>query len=416
MRSLLPSFLCLAAACSARPGAPSSPDAGDPPDAGPSPVTVDSIPAGAVALFYDADGALLARVTPDMYGSASAVVPAGGAVTIAAPPPSDMITFLDVAPGDHLHAQRVRPSTTGHPIDVTLPAIGGTGTGNASIVGAFVDDCGGDVPNGAPATLHCRLDDGAPATDTILVEASSGVNQPMHYLVAKDIPVAPQGSIDLSSRAWTAGQAWPDLTVADAAGDSIDGTGASYAVMAGDHVAFEWINLAVVHGDLPFYDGGPDRTGFGNSIAMLVELTAPGASAPHEQLALRARDVGATIDLDRYALPSLTAATLSPTGDVTWKATSSTTAPVAVAIDVVLDTPGSWTVFARPERTSLHLPPLPSDLAWPKPPIGIAASYLGSDDGGGYDAFRADPSAADLRGFTDEMPRHPGGYHAVRWN
>jgi hypothetical protein len=183
-------------------------DAG--PDAAPQPVAVTLTSGGsavgsAQVWFLNADNSVVSSTTTDDTGTASAVMVAGGSVTVVAPEElpalrakptlpqgvSRLYTFTAVKPGDHLHVDADPLSPDTQQVAVTVPLVS---TVAATPTYTMYSTCDADVGDGTQLEIGSGI-----ATGTMTLVASctvadfsvwavgSGIDQ---YATASAIPIA----------------------------------------------------------------------------------------------------------------------------------------------------------------------------------------------------------------------------------
>lgn len=377
----------------------SSPDARatDVDAAEPPPVTVEDVGVRETVLFYDADGALLARVTPTAFGPVRGQVPAGGSVTVVdGTPATFMTTFLEVAPGDNLHvglSSPTPPSTTSY--DIIVPNDGTDA--QYHVLGAHLK---GDAVaiDGGPVTIHASLDDNAPHTATALVlQAQHTASTRTFVLGDWTLTSAP---LDLSSFAWNDGSR--QSFVLTHGGIPVAAT-ATYSLVD-DGVAFAPVAGKTNNGEV-------DLTVPVRGAPTMLNLDIAGATLFHERVTIR--DLSQNIDLQQFDLPELTSPAVSADGVVTWTSTGGVLEPVAAQVVLEMGAGNLWAFIAPGTKQSFRLPQLPSDLAWAASPTGISGVFVGSNDAGGYATYRNDPFAVSPHDYAYELPHSPGGYRVA---
>lgn len=161
--------------------------------------------AGVHVYFLDADDAVIATVDTAADGTAGAVVPDGGSVTIldaysnpADPGTHGLITFMSVKPGDHL----MLTNSDFNPISFTLTApvvatatgydvFTTCGTGALSPGGA-----GGTVASGVVELGRCH---GTADIAVVAHGSAAGTSTPLSGLFHGDTAVADQTAVDLTA-------------------------------------------------------------------------------------------------------------------------------------------------------------------------------------------------------------------------
>jgi hypothetical protein len=363
--------------------------------------TRDGTPiSGMYVYFQNADSTVVLATTTDANGTASAVMDAGGYVTaidtlsqplFGGSPPNELLTYVGVKPGDQLQYAR----SLGSPgIGVTINAVLDPAATSMWVYSPCLPD--GQQLTGLaasviaqPVTTTTTLYGCGATTDFLLVSYDQN-NLPLNTAFIPNVPVADQGTVDLSAavlagadtKTWTFNNG-PALTSLSVEDDLIDAQGrifSTYMETPSDEQnptltmpvpaftgAGQLVQTFVATGnDHTLLDWGPYASTFTTDVGarMLAELTAPPSFDPATHTAsISEAATGAAAD---FALTALSASRVADSH--TWV----------------------WEIIA-PHATSIALPRLPTDV---------------------YDFNITAADNAQVEGWA--IGKVPGGYDAVR--
>jgi hypothetical protein len=382
-------------------------------DAAPNAVTVQVTLAGTavanVAVFFeDPQSKPVGAATTDAQGTANALVPAGGFVTVIEPDDGSgthhLATFAGVQAGDALHLDLQAPDTA-QPSTMTVQVptyTGAAGYQLSTTCGQFGLGTGGD----ASVTLL-----GCGSTADFLVQAND------------------------TSGHWIASQYWPTVAVADGAMRALTGpydlpvaTTFSYtSVPASIEYVRTLERLVTAHGELYSDSTGSPVAGalVTNTItmpmttgttALVVTDNYPLATEHGEQIIYDWNAWSSTYSLDVTAtlLPAFDSAPLfEPTSaDLSWTERAASSSPdfARARIHLYRDafpTGTSWTwaiVAPRTDAGKVIFPQLPATTGFDFNPHASDAIGVESVETvrapGGYDAFRAHGFSNVTRAIT----------------
>ena len=355
---------------------------------------------GMYVYFQNADSTVVLATTTDANGTASAVMDAGGYVTAidTAPPlllggasSNQLLTYADVKPGDQLRYGRSLESTG---IGVTINAVLDPAASSMYVYSPCLPD-GAQLAGLAataiaqPVTTTTTLYGCGATTDFLLVSYDQN-NQPLNTAFVPNVPVADQGTVDLTAavlagadtKTWTFnnGPALTSLSVEDDLLDAQGRTFSTYMETPSDAQnptltmpvpaftgAGQLVQTFVATGNShTLLDWGPYASTFTTDVGarLLAELTAPPSFDPATHaLSITEGATGATAD---FALSAVSASRAAD--GHTW----------------------IWEIIA-PHATTITLPTLPTDVY----DFNITASDSVQVEGwatgkvpGGYDAVR----------------------------
>jgi hypothetical protein len=424
MKSFALSMMSFLAACGGTGGGGAAdPDAGTPADAPPTsaPVTVlagtTGKPLTAVVLFHDAAGNLVERTPIGADGTAIGHPGSGGSVTVVpALTPNvgqfPIETFTAVEPGDRiaiLSTPRPGSPGKGEMILKGVPSVGADGAYRVNGLGVWLV---GATPE--PPDLTVGLDGDAPATGDLLLSAvhTSGA-APAQYIVRKGVAFTPGTTLDLSGAAWTDPVPVP-VTFVNAPATVLHAYAHLDLIAQGRRiVALEdtIVGTWTAHSATANLESPGE---FGDATAMSLDI----AYADRDAL-MTLEKTGSTVDLGALALPLAKSVDVAADRTISWQQTTTSIAPIATWM--VLRNPKTqldWKVLVPGDRRSYRLPALPADLAaeWPgdkTATVPVSATFIATDDPGGYAAYRNEPSGLRMRDWALGQPRSPHGYRAM---
>ena len=189
-----------------------APDAA--PDAPAGAVTITVTKSGAAAsgvtvYFLNADDSVVSATMTDANGVASAVMAAGGSVTVVEPflavgrnPPDELSTFLGVQPGDHLHLDG---ATFGQfVVTYTGPRSTNTNAVSYSVFSpCLINGSTNGVNLGSAGSAQLNLNLCGATTDFVEIAYDASGN-PLEYMRATGVAVTPNGTVDLTAQTYTA--------------------------------------------------------------------------------------------------------------------------------------------------------------------------------------------------------------------
>jgi hypothetical protein len=360
--------------------------------------------AGVIVLSHDPGGALVGRTTTDADGTATIAIVAGGSVSLlppdGTPAPANGITYVGVSPGDVLRNGNPALGPSAGQLEIDVPA-------DATPPVGYVVFAPGvhfhDQP--VPRTLRVDLDAARPPTSDLVIEAQHDTGDPQ-FLVAKNVALAPGTTIDLGARSWSA----PDNV-------EVAFTGVPSTTTSGQ---FLWSRTQ--GGRTVWYL--PDNVGAPTSGAWSATVGSPGAVGDSDQVSVSLFDAnashedtmtftgrGTAIDVSTTLLPR-PAPTVDADGTVSWSTSGGAVSPIATVL-WLRDGAQAWMMIVPGDRTSAHVPALPSDLAarWPAGAVTAPESwFVGSDDVGGYGEYRTAWQATIPYGWASGTPTSPNGY------
>jgi hypothetical protein len=363
--------------------------------------TRDGAPvSGMYVYFQNADSTVVLATTTDANGTASAVMDAGGYVTaidsfspplFGGPPPSQLLTYADVKPGDQLRYARSLGNTG---IGVTINAVLDPAASSMSVYSPCLPDgaqLGGLAATAIaqPVSTTTTLYGCGATTDFLLVSYDQN-NQPLNTAFIPNVAVADQGTVDLTAavlvgadtKTWTFnnGPALTSLSVEDDLLDAQGRTFSTYMETPSDAQnptltmpvpaftgANQLVQTIVATGNShTLLDWGPYASTFTTDVGarLLAEFTAPPSFDPATHaVSISEAATGATAD---FALTALSASRAAD--GRTW----------------------IWEIIA-PHATSIALPTVPTDVY----DFNITAADSVQVEGwaagtvpGGYDAVR----------------------------
>ncbi len=203
---------------------PLPPPDGPNPDAPPQPVKLIVTTAGGVpnpgvkVYFQNADSSVVASMTTDVTGAASAVMAAGGYVTAINPyalalfggVTDDVETFAGVKPGDVLRLDQASPSV-GITVNITAPPDAAAGVVSYLIYASCLPNGATllNAPNGSGAVNATGqiILSGCNGTADIMIVTTDDANNPLDYIYAPATAVVDQTSLDFTASAYTAATA-----------------------------------------------------------------------------------------------------------------------------------------------------------------------------------------------------------------
>ncbi|MEZ4368094.1 MAG: hypothetical protein R2939_17705 [Kofleriaceae bacterium] len=396
-RAWLTGVLATVAAC----GEVAAPaiDGGDPADAPPAgpdamvaPVTVavfddGGLPvAGRAVVGYDAGGSVLAEVTTGAGGTASVVVPAGGAVVVVqvttelGAQEGDVVAFLGVNPGDALRVGAPLVTTPTRSFTVSAPTYAGATSYALSM------SCGAGASNATPSfTFTDASCDGAVHA---YVRALGGATTAVLY--DGDVVVGPGAAITLDG-------AYQPVVASSITVTQLPGTSTTALMASGTSTsAFTVVQPSLggfisVAGDRSAAASGPLASVAGASryTAFAVNVGSANHFGFTRDAAIATLVKSATsVLLDTLSLPTFDPAART----LTWTEAGPrlpTTSYITLEGDRLDGNHWTWTALAPYGGPSLTLPALPASLA------AVAMEPTDSATVVGAYFLRPDPSALD---------------------
>lgn len=355
---------------------------------------------GVDVYFQNADSSLVAKVTTDATGVASATMEPGGFVTAVDPYVTqrgiafaDLRTFAAVKPGDELLLQQGSAST---PITLTfvLPTDDGltaeydvnTTCGSQT----FVSQGSGTMPGGVGSYSGCGT------TLDVLVVARDPQGTPTSWLYQAGVAVTDGGTIDLTASTY---QAIVETSFVFQNGPAA----ASFVELSNALISPRGVvsslsrssDLTAGAGTVNVSRAQP--AGTTSVTTAMFQDTSGTPVGQHAVLAWSPTAATHTIDLAGALLPeySQAPAVAAATHTIAWTSTGTTQPDFVISrIEAIRESPllgWRWQMVAPYTGTSVALPVLPTDLA--------AYNYV----------------ATDLITFDDLITaKVPGGYDAVR--
>ena len=383
-----------------------APDAS--PDAAAGAVTITvtktgSAAAGVTVYFQNADNSVVLATTTDANGAASAVMSAGGSVTVVEPflavgrnPPDELNTFVGVKPGDHLHLD----GATFGSFTVTYngPTSQNANTASYSVFSpCLVNGTTNGINLGSAASTSLNLSRCGTTTDFVEVAYDASGN-PLEYMRATGVAVSASGTVDLTAQTFTAvtAKTYSYTNVPAAYGQPT--ITQSLATITGnlDYAeAFSGSTTASTSRGIPAFTGAIDvtSTSMFNGLAGIQNFIDWGTvSASY------------TLDVGSRALPDLNGAAsyAAATHQVTVSEAAGGVAPdfTRLSIDANRTSDArywTWTVVS-PHATAITLPTLPTTTYDYN--IGATDTVTSIDVvigkvPGGYDAVRAHLASFD---------------------
>jgi hypothetical protein len=353
MRSLLLLLPSLVAACGS-----SEPAEVEPPidanliDAPPAPVTVTArshaVPApGVLVAFLDDDDAVIANVTTDADGVASAIVPPGGKVAALAPGRTEARLWLGVQPGDEL---AVDIGSTAPVVTVTVIAPTRAGTSNYHVETA----CGSFGSSGTP-TVIVSIN---PPCTTDLVIYRNVTGQLVDALVVTGQTLTGGQTLDLSAATYA-----PTILRTAAVTGVPDGMNSVF--LEGSLTLATDPQLSRFGGDPALANGAGSVTGRLPDVAdpaQVTLFTARGTGSIRHTVMRRARQDDASPLAVGALLPDVGA----PLYDANARRASWAQGATGAAVDGVfaqLTFDGVTWFVASPAATAITLPALPAEFA-----------------------------------------------------
>jgi len=370
-----------------------------------------SVKPGAIVLFYDADGELVDRAVTGDDGKATGLVRAGGSVTVVPPPgSSDLYTWVDVAPGDHLfNAEDPGPPgpPQGSTLTVTLPRDADATSYRTSFVG------GGTSQEHPPATGSIETSGFVRSSSegvTDLVAEARHADGHKRFFVAHGVKVD-GGPIDLGDHAWA------DPTVQTftftAVPDKIEYVNPSYLALTGT----DWVwsgDLAdhvITHPAATFAASFETPGAIGDGSALQTYFMRDRDGGSPDSWFLTINHPGPTIDLASMMPPT---ATVAPPdhGRFSWTVDGDPARALGLALQMYTST-ATWTVLLPPDRRAFTLPSLPSDVPAPPAFPQARAQFLGGVDPAGYAGVRTQAAMSPYQ-WAQRWPSSPGAYRMGR--
>jgi hypothetical protein len=366
-------------------------------------VTVNGVPAANVAVYFQdhASQVVLAAAT-DAQGTAGALVPAGGFVTVFEPAGTSgatrLVTFAATSPGDHLHLD-LGTSDPNLPTTFKLqvPAMAGA-------VGYQLYSSCGQAGVAATTATSVTLD-GCNGSADMVVVAYDDTSAPIGNVYFSSVPVFDDSTRALSGT-YTTPLPTASYTYSDVPASITDvrsyariftSRGAIYDSSAASAVAGAMASNTLVL---------PQTT---MTSQLVVSDAMPAASEHGEQLVYDWSASSSTYSLD-LASALLPAYDNAPTYDaaahrVIWTERTGAVTPdlVRTTVNVYRDafpqgTAWSWSIVApRASSSSVTFPTLPADSFDYNPQSSdtvTVSELLSAHVPGGYDTFRA-------HGFSD---------------
>ena len=355
--------------------------------------------AGAHVYFLNTDNSVMMMAATSAEGTASAVMAAGGSVTILDPFPgqravavgsNELVTFLGIKPGDHLAVTRsARDSvavvvTATHAIDATRYDVVTT-CGSGSIAS----------PRGEPAsdpsgTVNLEGCHGAADIAVVArsVDPKTGVSTPILGLLHADALLTDNGPVNLTGDSY-APLADVTFTYTHAPGTPLE---IDHAPLLG-HGPLGPFTVNITGETETIHE--PMVSAASSAVTMSVDVD----SGTHKVMDWGPSSATYTLDLAGVLLPEMPGppAFDFATGAVTWTEAAQGAVPDAtvLVLEIARSAPArdwTWLVIAPHAPGQLALPRLPTDIADWIPVAGDSAfiDHVSSLKlTGGYDALRA---------------------------
>lgn len=362
--------------------------------------------AGARALFYDRDGALVADQTTPADGTASADLPPGGTAVVVWTQSSGVHidAILGVEPGDDL-VMGHRASPPGLPIGTVTANLPATDGAQDYAVSGGCADSGFRVPDGGQVSLKVTFYGGScdPDTYDYLAVATGADHRPLAYAELLDQPLVDGQTLPAFSDWHPVGSFTARFTSVPAGAIPLSVT----AVPTMDGILFgSGVGADIVPDGKSQVSFALPR--FGDGLYLATEVATTSTAFSQTVYTRAPGGLNDSIELGPLLLPWVTAPSVPGSRCIALSQQGSGTADG----EVVLMHPAAardhdqvaWEILAPPGTTRIVLPHLPDDLAaYELAPGETGASKLWlieSSDFDDYAGFRAG-MMADYGSYVD---------------